>query len=396
LIAEARRSRYVVFLRRETPFVDVARLLHGEVVPAPLFQDYAVSALTGDETALSRPDLDALLGLSSTRLVPVADRDRDAVERLARLGLVITEGDDSELAELRRREEALERCGWNLYAALLRARGRWHDVAAGVEAPALDEEEARALVEQLLAERGLPPPAFRPPPAGDAVALPQVEGDGALNDVLARRRTTRGFDAAVPLALERLALLLRTVWGPHGYARLHDLVALHKTSPSGGALHPIEVWPLALNVDGLEAGVYHYGAERHELVPVRLLERPAAAELAARFAAGQGWVREAQVVFVLSARFERTFWKYRDHEKAYGVVLMDAAHLAQTFALLCTELRLGTFFTAAVNDGAADDVLCLDGVREGVVALCGCGAPAPDGSDLDPVFAPFVLGRTTI
>ena len=88
-------------------------------------------------------------------------------------------------------------------------------------------------------------------------------------------------------------------------------------------------------------------------------------------------------------RFYRTFWKYRKHQRAYGVILMDAAHLSQTFYLVCAELGLGAFFTAAINGSNVEEKLGLDGFTEGAVAICGCGAPAQNNY-IDPVFQPYV------
>jgi SagB-type dehydrogenase family enzyme len=93
-------------------------------------------------------------------------------------------------------------------------------------------------------------------------------------------------------------------------------------------------------------------------------------------ASGQSYLRSAHVAVVLTARFGRTFWKYRCHKKVYRVVLLDAGHLSQTFYLTCAELGLGAFFTSALNDEAAEEALGLDRFAEAAVGLSGCG-PLP-------------------
>ena len=65
---------------------------------------------------------------------------------------------------------------------------------------------------------------------------------------------------------------------------------------------------------------------------------------------GFRYFAESQALFVMTARFARSYWKYQRHAKAYAVVLMDAAHLSQTFYLLCADLGLGAFVTAAINN----------------------------------------------
>src|SRR5712691_8992762 len=98
----------------------------------------------------------------------------------------------------------------------------------------------------------------------------------------------------------------------------------------------------------------------------------------------------------MTARFDRSFWKYRWHDRAYRVLLLDAGHLSQTFYLVCTELGLGPFVTAAVNDANVEERLGLDPYREGVLALCGCGRPAASRSEWEPDFLPYVPGTTQL
>jgi putative peptide maturation dehydrogenase len=195
---------------------------------------------------------------------------------------------------------------------------------------------------------------------------------------------------------EELSLVLRYAFGCRGYSRVTDgVTVLSKTSPSGGALHPTEVYVLARNVEGVEPGLYHYGAERHELELLVRLTPDEGGSLAIELASGQPFVGDAPALFLLTTRFYRSFWKYRRHRRAYAVLLMDAAHLAQTFYLVCTELGLGAFVTAAVNGANIEEQLGLDPFTEGALAICGCGRPATD-EELDMNFEPYVPRDTMI
>jgi nitroreductase len=64
--------------------------------------------------------------------------------------------------------------------------------------------------------------------------------------------------------------------------------------------------------------------------------------------------------------------------------------LSQTLYLVCTELGLGAFVTAAINGGNIEERLGLDGYREGAILVCGCGPPGPAAAGLEPEFAPYV------
>jgi putative peptide maturation dehydrogenase len=213
-----------------------------------------------------------------------------------------------------------------------------------------------------------------------------------LYDVLLRRRTTRAFDRDASLALWQLAVVLRYVFGYHGYVPLLGQVnTLKRTSPSAGGFHPIEAYPVITGVDELDPGFYHYNGAEHALELLKPLAAHEARAAATEFVCGQTYFADAHVVIVLAARFERAFWKYRNHQKALAALMMDAAHLSQTLYLVATELGLGAFVTAAVNNADVEEQLGLDGYRQGVLAVCGFGKPADEPSPFDPVFRPFVL-----
>ena len=93
----------------------------------------------------------------------------------------------------------------------------------------------------------------------------------------------------------------------------------------------------------------------------------------------------------MTARFGRSFRKYRRHAKVYRAIYLDAGHLSQTFYLLCTELGLGPWITAALDESVVERALGLDPLRESVVAVCGCGRPRAEAATppLEPLFAPL-------
>ncbi len=312
------------------------------------------------------------------------------MRQLAVKGLLISDDPDPLLAELRGRDERLASPPWNIYAALHRAMTAWRDVEVAVS----DEQSSEA---ELAVELARGSPAFverygPPPPHFHHVAEPRplapADRQGALYDALRARSTTRGFEPGACLTVEELSVVLRYVWGCHGTARLgEDLVVLKKTSPSGGSLHPIEVYPLVRAVDGIEPGLYHYSVEDHGLEPLEQLEENEAGALALSFLGGQWYFASAQVLFVMTARFHRSFWKYRDHDKAYTAILVDAGHLSQTFYLVCADLGLGAFVAGAINDSTIDERLGLRAFEEGSLVICGCGRPAPSG--LEPRFESY-------
>lgn len=152
-----------------------------------------------------------------------------------------------------------------------------------------------------------------------------------------------------------------------------------KTSPSGGALHPLEIYVLSLRIKGLSPGMYHYAADRHRL---ELLKRGATRHDIARYVPGQPWYQDAAALFLFTARFPRPQWKYR-FSRSYRAVLLDAGHLGQTFLLAGTWLGLAPFCTMALADTKLESDLGVDGVTESVIFAVGFGT-RPPGVDWAP------------
>jgi putative peptide maturation dehydrogenase len=331
-----------------------------------------VSILAGREVELDAHELDLLLAVPADRWVG----EPPGVERLVAEGLLVREGDDVER----------QLAGWHLYAAAYHSLTRRSGLDLALR-PELDEArlaEARETMRRRI-DRGGPPPEAFPRRGGETVGLPAGEGEGALFDLLARRRTSRGFDVDAELPLGAFATVLRTVFGARGTATYDGgLEIVRKTSPSGGALHPIEAYPLVRRVEGLAPGLYHYAAAAHELELVEPLSGPHAGELLRRLTSGQGFFAGAQAAFLLTVRFRRNFWKYWAQREQYGVLLLDAGHLSQTHYLVATELGLGAYVTAVVDHEEAARRLGLGRFEEGLLALLGLGVPAP--SALEPRF----------
>jgi putative peptide maturation dehydrogenase len=387
-----RRTPYVFFHCLDELTPDISLLLRGVATSTSRPQLHAISILTGEEYAITREQLEFVCSLPSDRWVDTADFDTEVVRDLALKGMLVSDENDGILTRLRRRDEALATNGWNIYGALYHFMTRWAGVefGNGDELGAMTPDQLTALLE----ERGGPPAPFHEIERPLAVReLPLARLERPLQRVLAERKTSRGFDPHARLSTEQFSVLLDQVWGCHGVVAIRDdIVFLKKTSPSGGGLHPVEVYPLVAAVDGIDPGLYHYRARDHALELIREMASGEAQAMATQFMTGQSFLGEAQVSFLMTARFSRSHWKYWKHQKAYAATLMDTAHLSQALYLVATELGLGAFVTAAINAADIDDALGLDGVEEGALAAAGCGVPLP-GSPLEPEVTPYVRHR---
>jgi len=234
------------------------------------------------------------------------------------------------------------------------------------------EVERRAL-RNFLRGQALPP-FFKRYQNAPVIPLPCTElpANSEFLRVLFARRTHRDF-ALRKLPLETLGHLLQLTWGVSKYEDVELLGRVPlKTSPSAGGCHPIEVYVAALRVEGLPQGLYHYASDRHCLECVR---RVAMKQPLLRYLCGQQSFVRAAAVFLMTAVFARTLWKYR-FSRSYRTVLLDAGHLCQTFCLTATWLGLAPFCTMALADSFIERDINADGITESVLYAAGVGWPA--------------------
>jgi SagB-type dehydrogenase family enzyme len=212
------------------------------------------------------------------------------------------------------------------------------------------------------------PEPYKTYPDSAKVVLPPPEPDThvTLDQVLNERKSVRRFRPD-PIGLDQLSYL---IWASTGIQRTEQGYEF-RTAPSAGALYPIETYLVANNVRDLEPGVYHYGIRSHELERLRSgdMRGPLAAA-----ALTQEMCAKAAAVFVWTAIFARTQWKYG--QRAYRYVYLDAAHIAENLALAAVGLGLGTCPIGALFDDEVNKLLDVDGADESVVYMSVVGVPA--------------------
>ena len=223
----------------------------------------------------------------------------------------------------------------------------------------------------------------------ERLPLPAVPAT-PFDDLLARRVTCRNFARERALPLAHFAAVLYRAFGARA---LNDYApgfqVMKKGAPSAGALHPTEAYVLVQHVEGIAAGLYHYHPVDHALEPMRTLEPDAAAALARRCVASQAYFVDAHAIVFATSRLRRQSWKYRNHAKAYRALILDIGHLSQTLYLAATELGLGAFITAAINEVDIEQALGLDPLEEAPLAVSGFGfrAATCEEEEFDPLNA---------
>jgi putative peptide maturation dehydrogenase len=291
----------------------------------------------------------------------------DDVRAMTEAGLLLPSeaGGDERVA----RDATLREIAWWPPAAVAQAHGAWD----GIDIQARNEVGLMLSSEQMVAAFGeAPNPEYRRGSDSTVALQPPVRRD--FDELLAQRKTCRNFDGAAQLAAADLATMLHRVWGAIGTLELAPgAVAVKKNSPAGGGLHAVEAYLLVQRAEGLQPGFYHYLSLEHSLEPMELMTAEEAAAHAHRFVAGQNWFENVPVMVIMTARFDRLFWKYRRHTKAWRVVHLDVGHLSQTMYLSAADLGLGAFVTAAINDREVEKALKLRPMQEGAIAIVGFG-----------------------
>ncbi len=190
--------------------------------------------------------------------------------------------------------------------------------------------------------------------AGEGVRLPTPRYDGPLSveQALSRRRSVREYRDE-PLTLEEVSQLL---WAAQGVT---EAATGFRTAPSAGALYPLEVYVVAGHVVALPAGVYRYRPADHTLIQV--MDGDRRAELC-EAALRQPPVRDAPLVLVFTAVYERTTGKYGERGVRY--VHIEVGHAAQNVFLQAVALDLGAVVIGAFYDDRVKQALNLPAQEE--------------------------------
>ena len=395
-----RRRRNCILRFRDERVLDFGQFFRGTMSFTTEVRCVLLCPLTGMSIAMDAADA-ALLQRVNARewvdLESVSGRDAAVDSRLRELadrGILLSDPPSAAWSRLAELESEMDGAWWDDLASVYHAHACWRATSPRSPSNAPADEDSDSL-SAMIGLRGAPPTHFpRRSPAAVRVELELPDSSDSLQKTLRSRRTTRAFRTGVALPLNSLEYALHTVFGVQGIRQVtEDIAAIRRTSPSAGAMHPIDAYALVTNVQSLSPGLYHYEADSHSLVLLEKMECDEARELALQFVAKQEYFACAHVLIIHVARFDRNFWKYPRDEKAYTTVMLDAGHLSQTMYLAATHLGLGVFFTSAINDGDIADRLGLHPAREAAIGVNGLGIADPDDDSLQFKTAPFTIDR---
>lgn len=182
-----------------------------------------------------------------------------------------------------------------------------------------------------------------------------------LDDVLAKRRSVRGF-AESPVEMPAFAQLLlralgrtRTVELFGGEGRNH-----YGTYPSAGGLFPIETYVITLRVQGVEPCIAHFQSVEGALEV--LDDAPDAMSIEQCLGVPESLAASVAFVILQTAIFERSTVKYGN--LGYRFALLEAGTMAQNLSLVGLALGLDSLNWGSCYDHRVHEILGLCGIDE--------------------------------
>jgi SagB-type dehydrogenase family enzyme len=175
--------------------------------------------------------------------------------------------------------------------------------------------------------------------SNSVISLPEIKTEGriSLEKILHKRRSVRRY-GDLSLDLSEISQLL---WAAQGITDPRGL----RTTPSAGALYPLEIYLAAGKVDDLRTGIHKYLIRSHELLETAAVNSRSALM---RAALGQRSLKSAPAVLIVCAVYERMTIKYG--ERGIRYVHMEAGHAAQNIGLQAVALGLSTVVIGAFHD----------------------------------------------
>ena len=175
-----------------------------------------------------------------------------------------------------------------------------------------------------------------------SLSLPKPSFDGkvSVEKTIKERRTIRDFKERT-LSLAHLSQLL---WSAQG---ITDPIGNKRAAPSGGALYPLDIYILIgeNGVEKMEAGIYHYLPKEHSVL---LISKGDRRKEIASASLSQMWTAKAPVIFIITAEYKRTTWKYGERGIRYA--LIEVGHVGQNLFLQAEAMGLGAGIVGAFND----------------------------------------------
>ena len=179
--------------------------------------------------------------------------------------------------------------------------------------------------------------------------------------------------AASPAGLTAMAQLLFYSAGLVRKAFLRSVGEVHyRAAASAGALYPIDIYVVCEDIEGLEAGVYHFSATDFSLGQLR--KGDFRGELA-RLTGNDPEVASSPVSLVCTANLWRSAWKYR--ARGYRYCFWDCGTILSNLLAVSRSLGLPSRVSVGFVDADIDRLLGIDPQDEAGLCIVTLGSQTP-------------------
>lgn len=199
-----------------------------------------------------------------------------------------------------------------------------------------------------------------------------------LGECLQQRRSRRLYTGD-PMRLEQLSALLYaaagvTAIGKAPVANGTKMVDLRfRTTPSPGGLYGVDLYVVALNVNGLERGVYFHDPLKRSLWQLQKEEGVKAVLNAFAYPEEVISLSRANAILIGVGRLWKIMRKYGDRGLRY--LFVEAGQLFENVHLATTALGYGDVDIAGFYDDDLNEALGLDGLANVALHTVAVGVP---------------------
>jgi SagB-type dehydrogenase family enzyme len=175
---------------------------------------------------------------------------------------------------------------------------------------------------------------------------PRKKSSVSIEETLNKRRSHRKY-LSMKIQAEDVSQLL---WSVYGITKPKWGL---RTTPSAGAVYPLNIYLLVRKVKNIAEGVYKYNPIDSTIL--RLIEQDILKRVA-RAALNQKMISDAPACILITADIEKMIPRYGEN-RSLRYIYMEAGHAAQNIYLQAEALHLGTCAIGAFNDSEVKELL---------------------------------------
>jgi SagB-type dehydrogenase family enzyme len=200
-----------------------------------------------------------------------------------------------------------------------------------------------------------------------------LKDSGPLLDILDERKSVRRY-ANNQVTINQLSDFLYHSSRIKKIFKSKEGVLTKRPYASGGARYPLEIYVLNNRINGIQKGIHYYDPLKHRLILLNKNNKYQRKFNKFLLEVQHPLMdREPDVVFIITAVFARTMWKYE--KLGMSLILSDLGCLYQTMYLLATEMKLAPCPIGKTEEDLVKNWLNLNWFEESHVGTFMLGVP---------------------